>query len=203
MRDPQFDMTLSLDPARADQRIPAALDDLLNSLASSLSVRSFTFDSIQDLHSFQYAVTGNHVLFDNIATTFAISRRRMVVPIYKQWTSSNVRIQIVQHNNIIQLLAFFVDFAHAEAMAIRLQPMDVFQKEKPYAVRIVDAKFPLPRDGAHLPEDAYVALEAGAYPGEHDDIVIGFDAEEIRESFLQNLPAQTQSKRLVSFKRKI
>ena len=52
----------------------------------------------------------------------------MVVPIYKQWTANTIRIQIVVQDNIIQLLAFFEDFSHADAMNFQLKSMDVFEK---------------------------------------------------------------------------
>jgi len=136
-----------------------------------------------------------HTNNDRIAATFAISRRRMVVPIYKQWTASKIRLQIVEQDNIIQLVAFFQDFSHADAMNFQLKSMDVFEKlekgGKP-CVRLVDAKFPLPveeRRGEGKMGKAegkisgwagmkrkFICLDAIEYPTEHDDITISFES---------------------------
>jgi hypothetical protein len=140
-----------------------------------------------------YHLSG-HTNMSSIASTFSISRRRMVVPIYKQWTASTIRIQIVVQDNIIQLLAFFQDFSHADAMNFQLKPQDVYETTekggKP-CVKLVDCKFALPveerrGEGKMQKEDGrisgwtgmkrkYVCLDAIEYPGEHDDVLIAFD----------------------------
>jgi hypothetical protein len=121
----------------------------------------------------------------------------MVVPIYKQWTASRIRLQIVEQDNIIQLVAFFQDFSHADAMNFQLKSMDTFEKMdkggKP-CVKLVDAKFPLPveerrGEGKMGKEEGkisgwagmkrkYICLDTIEYPGEHDDIIIAFDSVE-------------------------
>lgn len=173
-----------------------------------------------------------------MASTLAISRRRMVVPIYKRWEACTVRIQIVQQANVTQLLAFMEDFSHADAMNFQLKSMDVFEivelkgskgEKGRFGLRLVDAKFYLPKerkkDDAPVSEvDAakrrFACLDMPEYPGEHDDITLGFetdagkslsllirvhDANEPieRERFASALPAATQLARLISFKRKI
>lgn len=112
----------------------------------------------------------------------------MVVPIYKRWEAQNVRIQIVQQDNIVQLLAFFEDFSHAESMSIQLKSMDVFEKADrggKFGVRLVDAKFALPREekgrergeaGKNV-EGRFVCLDVPEYPGEHDDVTVVFEGE--------------------------
>jgi hypothetical protein len=121
----------------------------------------------------------------------------MVVPIYKQWTANTIRIQVVQQDNIIQLLAFFEDFSHADAMNFQLKSMDVFEKTEKggkACVRLVDAKFALPveerrGEGKMGKEEGkisgwagmkrrFVCLDQIEYPGEHDDILIAFDSAE-------------------------
>lgn len=121
----------------------------------------------------------------------------MVVPIYKQWTANTIRIQIVEQDNIVQLLAFFEEFSHADAMNFQLRPMDVFEKTDKggkACVRLVDCKFALPVDerrgeGKMQKEEGrltgwagmkrkFVCLDQIEYPGEHDDIVIAFDSAE-------------------------
>lgn len=64
-------------------------------------------------------------------------------------------------------------------MNFALKSTDVFQshsKSGTYYVRIVDAKFALPRSGDDSSKD-FVCLDIPQYPGEHDDITIGFDVE--------------------------
>ncbi|KAF2093805.1 hypothetical protein NA57DRAFT_80806 [Rhizodiscina lignyota] len=52
-------------------------------------------------------------------------------------------------------------------------------------------------------EERFVCVDLLEYPGEHDDIVIGFDEESERDSFLDALPAAPQVSRSITFKRKI
>jgi len=132
-----------------------------------------------------------------IASTFSISRRRMVVPIYKQWTATTIRLQIVTQDNITQLLAFFEDFSHADAMNFKLSTMDTFEKSDKggkFGLKLVDAKFALPveeRRGEGKMQKAegrltgwagvrraFVCLDEIEYPGEHDDVLIMFDSAE-------------------------
>jgi hypothetical protein len=121
----------------------------------------------------------------------------MVVPIYKQWTANTIRVQVVAQDNIIQLLAFFEDFSHADAMNLQLKPQDVFEKSDKggkASLRLVDCKFALPveeRKGEGKMGKAegrisgwagtkrkFVCLDVIEYPGEHDDIVITFENTE-------------------------
>ncbi|KAF2186490.1 hypothetical protein K469DRAFT_139297 [Zopfia rhizophila CBS 207.26] len=206
LRNPQQDMALAVDAGRTDKDVPEALAELLRTLTSASTLRTLTFHSFRDLHTFQLAVTGFSVKFDGIASTFSISRRRMVVPIYKQWTANTIRLQVVAQDNIIQLLAFFEEFSHADAMNFQLKSMDVFEKiekgGKP-CVRLVDAKFALPveerrGEGKMGKEEGritgwsglkrrFICLDMIEYPGEHDDILIGFDNVE-SELFLPQCP---------------
>ena len=121
----------------------------------------------------------------------------MVVPIYKQWTASTIRLQIVSQDGLIQLLAFFEEFSHADAMNFRLSSMDMFEKKDSggkFGLKLVDAKFALPVDqrrGEGKMQKAegrvsgwigakrrFVCLDEIEYPGEHDDILITFDSAE-------------------------
>jgi hypothetical protein len=140
--------------------------------------------------------------YHSIASTFSISRRRMVVPIYKQWTATTIRLQIVEQDNIIQLLAFFEDFSHADAMNFQLRTMDTFEKTEKsgkFGLKMVDAKFALPVDerrgegkmqkaegrltGWTGTKRRFVCLDEIEYPGEHDDILIMFDNAESKSQF--------------------
>ncbi|KAF2119719.1 hypothetical protein BDV96DRAFT_610605 [Lophiotrema nucula] len=208
LRNPQQDIAVAIDASRTDKDIPEGLAELLRTLTTASTIRKLTFNSFSDLHAFQLAVTGFEVRFDGIASTFSISRRRMVVPIYKQWTASQIRLQVVVQDNIVQLLAFFQDFSHADAMNFQLRQTDVFEKidksGKP-GLRLVDAKFALPveerrGEGKMQKEEGkltgwsggrrkFVCLDQIEYPGEHDDIVICFDSMETRDRFAEALPA--------------
>ena len=48
-------------------------------------------------------------------------------------------------------------------------------------MRIVDAKFALPKSESDPARD-FVGLDMPEYPGEHDDIVIGFDNDQGKQS---------------------
>ncbi|KAF1942403.1 hypothetical protein EJ02DRAFT_167679 [Clathrospora elynae] len=221
LREAQQDMAVAIDGSRTDRDVPDALAELLRTLTSASTVRRLTFNSFKDLHTFQLAVTGFNVKFDGIATTFSISRRRMVVPIYKQWSATTIRIQIVQQDNIIQLLAFFEDFSHADAMNFQLRTMDTFEKTDKggkFGLKLVDAKFALPveeRRGEGKMQKAegrltgwsgtkrkFVCLDEIEYPGEHDDILIQFDSAETRDQFAKALPAATMERKF-TVRRKI
>ena len=197
LRDAQQDLTVAIDGGRSERDIPDALAELLKTLTTASTIRKLTFNSFKDLHAFQYAVTGFEVKFDGIASSFSISRRRMVVPIYKQWTANIIRIQVVVQDNIIQLLAFFEEFSHADAMNFQLRVTDTFEKSDKggkFGLKLVDAKFALPVEerrgqGKMQKEEGkltgwagtkrkFVCLDEIEYPGEHDDILIQFDSAE-------------------------
>lgn len=113
------------------------------------------------------------------ASSFSISRRRMVVPIYKKWEASLARIQIVRQEKVTQLLAFFADFHHGTCMNFVLKGTDhieSFGRSGKFGIRIVDAKFALPKKDED-PASDFVCLDMPEYPIEHDDIAITFDTE--------------------------
>ncbi|XPS81661.1 hypothetical protein M3J09_013589 [Ascochyta lentis] len=221
LRNPQQDMAVAVDSSRTDKGVPDALAELLRTLTNASTIRRLAFNSFKDLHAFQLAVTGFDVKFDGIASTFSISRRRMVVPIYKQWTANTIRLQIVEQDGLVQLLAFFDDFSHADAMNFRLSSMDTFEKKDSggkFGVKLVDAKFALPVDqrrGEGKMQKAegrltgwvgvkrrFVCLDEIEYPGEHDDILIMFDSAEARDLFADALPAATMERKF-TVRRKI
>lgn len=221
LREPQQDVTVAIDGSRTDRDVPDALAELIKTLNTASTIRRLKFNSFQDLHTFQLAVAGFAVKFDGLALTFSISRRRMVVPIYKQWTANNIRIQVVQQDNIVQLLAFFEDFSHADAMNFQLRTMDTFEKcDKggKFGLKLVDAKFALPveerrGEGKMQKEEGrltgwsgvkrrFVCLDEIEYPGEHDDILIQFDSAETRDRFAEALPAATMERKF-TVRRKI
>ncbi|CAI6334709.1 unnamed protein product [Periconia digitata] len=221
LREPQHDMAVAIDFTRSEQDVPEALAEMLRTLMRTSTIRRLAFNSFGDLHAFQFAVTGFKVIFDGMASTFSISRRRMVVPIYKQWTANQIRIQIVEQDNIIQLLAFFENFSHADAMNFQLRVTDTYEKSdkggKP-SLRMVDCKFALPveerrGEGKMGKEEGrltgwagtkrrFVCLDQIEYPGEHDDVLIGFDSAETRDRFAEALPSAT-TKQKFTIRRKI
>ncbi|KAK7549180.1 hypothetical protein IWX49DRAFT_307282 [Phyllosticta citricarpa] len=221
LRLPQDDANAAIDCKRSEPNVPEAIAEFLRTLKSSATIRTYSFPNLEALHKFQLAVTGFQVKYDGVASTLAISRRRMVVPIYKRWEALTVRIQIIQQANVTQLLAFMEDFSHADAMNFQLKSMDVFEtvelkgskgEKGRFGLRLVDAKFYLPKerkkDDAPVSDvDAakrrFACLDMPEYPGEHDDITLGFETEAERDRFASALPAATQLARLISFKRKI
>ena len=117
--------------------------------------------------------------YARLAVNFAIFRRRMVVPIHKRWEASATRLQIIKQDNAIQLLAFFKDFNHGYCMNFVVKSTDnleSFARSGIFYIRIVDAKFALPKIEGD-PNMRFVCLDMPEYPGEHDDIIIGFDVE--------------------------
>ncbi|KAK3942204.1 hypothetical protein QBC46DRAFT_256902 [Diplogelasinospora grovesii] len=209
-RQAQADVTVAVTEAMVSRELPQGLKEALEGLKESPTTRTFMFSSVADLHAFETAITGFKVLFDGIASAFAISRRRMVVPIYKKWEAGATRIQVVQQDGVTQLLAFFDDFAHGQCMGFTIKGTDVFEtfsRSGKAGLKIDDAKFPLPKvlaaehDSAQAAADAaFVCLDLPELPGEHDDISILFDSEAEREKLIACLPAPVKGSRLSKIK---
>ncbi|KAI5465882.1 hypothetical protein BGZ63DRAFT_437606 [Mariannaea sp. PMI_226] len=196
LRQPQKDITLSVSEAQVPKELPRNMADALQLLRHNQTIRSFEFNNIKDLHDFQFAMTGFEVIFDALAVTFAISRRRMVVPIHKKWEAGYTRIQVVRQEDKLQLLAFFEDFHHGHCMNFVLKGTDIyesFQRGSKSGIKFVDAKFPLPKvpadKDADYDEMAFVCLDLPDLPGEHDDLTIMFEKESDRDALSQVLPA--------------
>ena len=99
---------------------------------------------------------------------------------HKRWEASTPRLQIVKQDKTVQLVAFFKDFSHGACMNFVLKVTDFFEtftRSGAYFLRLVDAKFSLPK-GELDPVRDFVCLDMPEYPGEHDDIIIGFDDEQ-------------------------
>ncbi|KAL8692069.1 MAG: hypothetical protein Q9218_002828 [Villophora microphyllina] len=198
-RPPQQDMTLCFADDSLNREQYEHLRRLLSDINQSPSTKTFDFLSLNDLHTFQALITGFTILFDGFAKSFNIPRRRMVA-IHKRWEASTTRIQIIKHEQTVQLLAFFKDFSHGKCMNFVIKSTERFESFSrsgvPYLC-IVDAKFALPKG-----ESGFVCLDMPEYPGEHDDISIGFESEYDRDTFAKALPATvTQLSRLESLRR--
>lgn len=196
LRQPQKDMTLSVSDAQVPKELPRNMSDALQLLRHNQTIRTFEFNNIKDLHAFQLACTGYEVVFDALAVTFAISRRRMVVPIHKKWEAGYTRIQVIKQDEKLQLLAFFEDFHHGHCMNFVLKGTDVYesvQRSSKSGIKFVDAKFPLPRLPADKDGDyddmAFVCIDLPDLPGEHDDLTVYFEKDTDREALAQCLPA--------------
>ena len=195
-RQPQPDLTLALTEANASRDLSGSLAQALECLKGAPTIRTFMFPSLENLHAFETAITGFKILFDGVACAFAISRRRMVVPIHKKWEAGATRIQVVQQDGVSQLLAFFEDFSHGQCMGFHLKGTDVFESFSrgggKAGLKIDDAKFPLPKvlsggDGEpaqKAADAAFLCLDLPELPGEHDDISIVFDNEAGKWTFL-------------------
>lgn len=184
LRLPQNDITMSVSEAQVPKELPRNFADALQLVKTNSTIRTLEFGGLKDLHDFQAALTGFEVVFDGLATTFAISRRRMVVPIHKKWEAGYTRIQVVRQDDKIQLLAFFEEFHHGHCMSFVLKGTDVYEtlhRGGKAGIRFMDAKFPLPRlpldkDGDY-DDMAFVSLDLPDLPGENDDISILFEKE--------------------------
>jgi len=64
LREAQQDFSVAVDASRTEPNVPDALAELLKTLTSATTIRRLTFNSYQDLHTFQLAVTGFNVKFD-------------------------------------------------------------------------------------------------------------------------------------------
>lgn len=193
LRLPQQDITCSTLESKGSKEIFQKFGQALDDITKLKTTRTYTFPSIKELHLFQAALTGFEIVFDGMAISFNISRRRMVVPIYKKWDAMTTRLQVVKRNTHVQLLAFFENFSHGDCMNFELKSTDVFESSgKPgkWSLRIVDAKFALPKGhGEEIPtvENRFLCLDSPEYPGEHDDITIVFEHEAGMSAPLQYL----------------
>ncbi|KAK5630080.1 hypothetical protein RRF57_005795 [Xylaria bambusicola] len=182
LRQRQLDLTVSLLETGVPKECLREFASLENSIQSNPTVRTYRFPSFKDLHAFQLGLTGYSVLFDGIAASLNISRRMMVVPIHKKWEAGTTRIQVVQQEGTVQLLAFFEDWHHGQCMGFVLKGTDVFEcfsRSGKAGLKLADAKFPLPKvpaDGSsNTDEMAFLCLDMPDFAGEHDDITILFD----------------------------
>lgn len=178
LRAAQQDMTWCFADGVLGEADLNSLSHMLQSIGTSPSIRTYHFHSLLDLHSFQAMLTGFYVLYDGLADTFSISRRRMVV--LKRWEASTPRLQIIKREKTIQLIAFFKGFSHGASMNFVLKVTDSFEtfaRSGVFFLRIIDAKFALPRNESDPARD-FVCLDMPEYPTEHDDIIIGFDSEQ-------------------------
>ncbi|KAI1437644.1 hypothetical protein GGR50DRAFT_692159 [Xylaria sp. CBS 124048] len=203
LRQPQLDMTVSLLESSVPKETARDFATLRDSIHDRSTIRTYRFQSFKDLHAFQYGLTGFNVLFDGIAASLNISRRMMVVPIHKKWEAGTTRIQIVQQEKTVHLLAFFEDWHHGQCMGFALKGTDVFEcfsRNGKAGLKLADAKFPLPKvptDGAPKTDDmAFLCLDMPDFAGEHDDINILFDDTLERDRLCSVLPAPVKGSRI-------
>ncbi len=119
------------------------------------------------------------LILTRLASSFLISRRRSMVPISKRWEVTSARIQLLHLDKTVQLAGFFKDPIHAGSMNFVLKVTDFFEtfsRSGSFYLRIIDAKFALPREGKTSNKE-FVCLDTPEWPGEHDDITVGFDDE--------------------------
>ncbi|CAK7205055.1 hypothetical protein SEUCBS139899_007819 [Sporothrix eucalyptigena] len=224
VRQAQQDFTVAVSDVQVPRELGRDLAEGLRVAKAYPTCRALRFATLTDLHIVQQAITGYKVLFDGVATTFGIARRRMVVPIHKKWEAGLTRIQVVIHpdTKVVQLLAFFQEFHYGHCMSFVLKGTDVFEafgRGSKAGIKFDDAKFPLPRmpiggDSGSVSdngsggggggiegmmgnsETAFVCLDMPDLPGEHDDISILFDKESERDRLAACLPAPVRGSRL-------
>ncbi|CAK7232773.1 hypothetical protein SBRCBS47491_008384 [Sporothrix bragantina] len=150
VRQAQQDFTVAVSDVQVPRELGRELAEGLRVAKAYPTCRALRFASLADLHAVQQAITGYQVLFDGVATTFGIARRRMVVPIHKKWEAGLTRIQLVMHpdTKLVQLLAFFQDFHYGHCMSFVLRGTDVYEafgRGSKAGIKFDDAKFSLPR----------------------------------------------------------
>ncbi|KAG8533747.1 uncharacterized protein KY384_001488 [Bacidia gigantensis] len=191
LRPPHRDVAASLtDYSLTDNKVDS-WREMLWAVGRYTVVRSYRFKSLPDLHTFEALVMGFDVLYEGVGSYFAISRRRKGVPIHKYWEADFVRMQVLKQDKTVQLALFFKNFSHGSCMNFVVRSTDFFEKldknDRNY-LRIVDAKFALPKSQEDSTRD-FVCLDFPEYPGEHDDIMIGFEDMNERDQFAAQLPA--------------
>lgn len=193
LREPQPSFDADVNVQSCHPAIATAIGKTVKLARQESTIRTSTFSNLESLHKYQAAITGFDVRYDGHASSFAISRRRMVVPIHHKWIAADVRLQVVSNaqGTVVKILAFMSNFDHAEAMCFQVKSTDVFEKNKgdskgkKWSIKLVDAKFSLPaKAGKKESEIAvksrrrFINLDGLEYAEEHDDITIGFDREE-------------------------
>lgn len=179
LRSQQEDLTVSVAENLVRKDLPDRLTEFLQAAKTKAMIRRYHFASLEGLHQFQFAVTGYKVIYDGVASSFAILRRQKLVSLHKKWEAISVRLQVLQYDKTFQLLAFFDDFSHGKCMNFVLKGTDVVEnmgRSSRPGLRFVDAKFPLPRGGNDI-ESQFVCLDVPDYPSEHDDIHVTFDSD--------------------------
>lgn len=169
----QSDLTICLNSKLTAEEDRESVARFLTIAPVTPTTRTFNFFSLVDLHAFQYLITGFSVLFDSRVLNYAISRRRMVVPLSKKWEAQGTRLQILRQDKVTQLAAYFPsDFSHGRCMNFVVKETDileVYMKNGRYVAKIVDAKFALPSrqttKSASTPNiHSYDAVEEGVPP---------------------------------------
>ena len=185
LRLPPQCLTFCLSDNAVTKEQSAHLRREIERLNSNRTIKAYRFHSLLELHLFQEFMTGFSVKFDGIAVTFTISRRRTVVPIHKRWEAHMARLQVLQREKTVQLVAFFNDFPHGSCMNFILKVTDVFESfshSSGSCIRIVDAKFALPKVDAGPGRD-FLCLDSLEYPSEHDDITLTFKTEDGKQLY--------------------
>lgn len=188
LRQPRRDLTIAIGPEPAGPDIRLLMHRSHDLTTSSRTVVSYKFQTLREMHDFQTAITRCDVTYDGKASKFGISRRRMVVPIYRNFEADGVRIQIIERGAVFQLLAFFDNYELADCLNFQIKNTDVFEhfeKGGEYCVRLVDAKFALPlveqseehdnRPKQRNPGAQFTCIDYLDYASEHEDIIVSFN----------------------------
>ncbi|KAL9615373.1 MAG: hypothetical protein Q9167_000201 [Letrouitia subvulpina] len=193
IRHPQTNLTMTFADSEITKEQSVRLQQEMDLMNKSQTVAIYNFQSIADMHTFQTLITSLSVIFDGFATSYSISRRRMVVPIHKRWEANMARLQLLKNMKTTQLVAFFKDFPYGSCMNFILKSTDKFESfshSRQYCIRIVDAKFALPKSTSDPWRD-FICLDLPDYPSEHDDVTITFGSEAGTISFIFKMLQQS------------
>ena len=159
----RHDLTVSIGPDPAETNELRQIFDVVN---SGPHVSSYSFPTMQDLYKFQRAVTGFAVRYDGIASSFSIPRRKPGSLVAKHLESKEARVQIVERERVVQLIAFFHGYVLADSMNFELKRTDRFDqtdgKGSGFGIKLIDAKFVLPGSGKDDPINDGAVRDASA-----------------------------------------
>jgi hypothetical protein len=177
-RQIQEDLGVALVESQVAKDTPQKMVALQEQLAQQSTLRRYLFRKLEDVHSFQAALTGFTVLFDAVAQSLAISRGRSVVHLHKKWEASPARIQIVRRDKAFLLAVYFDDFGYGQCLNLALRVTDNYEsmtRSGRSCVRLVDAKVAMPK--AAEGDTSAICLDMLEFASECEDITIAFEQE--------------------------
>ena len=188
----RHDLTIAIGPDPAES---SELRQMFDVASSGPHVSTYSFSNLKDMHQFQRAVTGFAVVYDGVASSFSIPRRKTGSMIAKHLESKEARVQLIEREKVVQLIAFFVDYILADSMNFELRPTDKYEamdsKTSGPSVKLVDAKFVLPGSGKDDPvKDGAVRDASARYTA--------FDTENYNEERKLRGPVATTHRTLLT-----
>ncbi|KAF2404473.1 hypothetical protein EJ06DRAFT_579090 [Trichodelitschia bisporula] len=203
LRPPQSDLTVLVDPCPSSGLPAQVATSLVQAALQEATQRSYAFANLVDMHAFQSAVTGYSVLYDSTVRSFGATRRRSagLGGRKKVVEAARARVQVFGENGArgsVVVVAFCDGWALGESVAFVVRSGDTCErvdgKDKGCGVRLLEAKFGIREGGG----GAFVCLDVLEYPGECEDLWLGFEGDGERDRFLDALPCAATTAQPVS-----